>query len=75
MFGLGYLAATRAGRERYDQLQQIGRQLANQLPEQLQNAPDTSPRDRPQEAGGLTILSAGGAVTSTSLSKSLRVAS
>ena len=43
VFGLGYLAGTRAGRERYDQLQQIGRQLANQLREQLQNAPNTSP--------------------------------
>ena len=44
VFGLGYLAGTRAGRERYEQLQQVGRQLAVQLREQLQNAPDTSPR-------------------------------
>ncbi len=44
VFGLGYLAGTRAGRERYDQLQQVGRQLASQLREQLQSAPDNSPR-------------------------------
>ena len=44
VFGLGYLAGTRAGRERYDQLQQVGRQLATHLRQQLQNAPDNSPR-------------------------------
>ena len=43
VFGLGYLAGTRAGRARYDQLQQVGRQLATQLREQLQDAPDRSP--------------------------------
>ena len=43
VFGLGYLAGTRAGRARYDQIQQVGRQLALQLREQLQNAPDRSP--------------------------------
>jgi hypothetical protein len=43
VFGLGYLVGTRAGRERYDQIQQAGRQLATQLREQLQAAPDNSP--------------------------------
>ena len=43
VFGLGYLAGTRAGRARYDQIQQVGRQLATQLREQLQAAPDNSP--------------------------------
>jgi hypothetical protein len=43
VFGLGYLVGTRAGRERYDQIQQAGRQLATQLREQLQAAPDSSP--------------------------------
>ena len=43
VFGLGYLAGTRAGRARYDQIQQVGRQLATQLREQLQAAPDTQP--------------------------------
>jgi len=43
VFGLGYLVGTRAGRERYDQIQQAGRQLAAQLREQLQAAPDNSP--------------------------------
>ena len=43
VFGLGYLVGTRAGRERYDQIQQAGRQLATQLREQLQAAPDHSP--------------------------------
>ena len=43
VFGLGYLAGTRAGRARYDQIQQAGRQLATQLREQLQAAPDHSP--------------------------------
>ena len=52
VFGLGYLAGTRAGRERYDQLQQVGRQLATQLREQLQNAPDNSPRRSPARPGG-----------------------
>ena len=42
VFGLGYLAGTRAGRERYEQLQQVGRQLAVQLREQIQSAPDTA---------------------------------
>ena len=43
VFGLGYLAGTRAGRARYDQIQQVGRQLATQLREQLRAAPDNSP--------------------------------
>jgi hypothetical protein len=43
VFGLGYLVGTRAGRERYDQIQQAGRQLATQLREQLQAAPDNRP--------------------------------
>ena len=43
VFGLGYLAGTRAGRARYDQIQQVGRQLATQLREQLQASPDHSP--------------------------------
>ena len=46
VFGLGYLAGTRAGRERYDQLQQVGRQLANQLREQLQKRPGQQPAVR-----------------------------
>ena len=44
VFGLGYLAGTRAGRERYDQLQQVGRQLATRMRDQMQAAPDNSPR-------------------------------
>ena len=44
VFGLGYLAGTRAGRERYDQLQQVGRPLATRMRDQMQAAPDNSPR-------------------------------
>ena len=43
VFGLGYLAGTRAGRARYDQIQRVGRQLAHQFREQIQDAPDNSP--------------------------------
>jgi hypothetical protein len=44
VFGLGYLAGTRAGRDRYDQIQQVSRQLATRMREQMQAAPDHSPR-------------------------------
>ncbi len=44
VFGLGYLAGTRAGRERYNQLQQVGRQLALSVRDQLQATDDHSPR-------------------------------
>ena len=43
VFGLGYLAGTRAGRERYDQLQQVARTVAGQLRQQLDEMPDNSP--------------------------------
>ncbi len=44
VFGLGYLAGTRAGRQRYDQLQHVGLQLVGRLRDQLDAAPDHSPR-------------------------------
>lgn len=43
VFGLGYLAGTRAGRERYDQIQHSALALAEQLRKQLEAAPDRSP--------------------------------
>ena len=43
MFGLGYLAGTRAGRERYDQLHQAAVVVAGQLRHQLDAMPDKSP--------------------------------
>ena len=43
VFGLGYLAGTRAGRERYDQIQQAATSLAGQLRKQLAATPDRSP--------------------------------
>ncbi len=43
VFGLGYLAGTRAGRERYDQIQHAGRSLAGQLRQKLDAAPDRRP--------------------------------
>ena len=43
VFGLGYLAGTRAGRARYDQIQQAARVFAGQLRQQLDAAPDRSP--------------------------------
>jgi hypothetical protein len=43
VFGLGYLAGTRAGRERYDQIQHAGRSLAGQLRQKLDAAPDKKP--------------------------------
>ena len=43
VFGLGYLAGTRAGRARYDQIQQAAIVLAGQLRKQLEAAPDKSP--------------------------------
>lgn len=43
VFGLGYLAGTRAGRERYDQIQQAARTVAGQLRQQLDQMPDNSP--------------------------------
>jgi hypothetical protein len=43
VFGLGYLAGTRAGRERYDQLQVAGRAIAKQLRRQLEVSPALSP--------------------------------
>ena len=44
VFGLGYLAGTRAGKERYDQLSTAARSFSGQLRKQLAEAPDTSPR-------------------------------
>ncbi|MBD3924718.1 hypothetical protein IEZ26_08815 [Nocardioides cavernae] len=43
VFGLGYLAGSRAGKERYDQLSTAGRSFAGQLRKQLADAPDSSP--------------------------------
>ena len=43
VFGLGYVAGTRAGRQRYDQLAQGARSIAGQLRKQLDEAPDRSP--------------------------------
>ena len=43
VFGLGYLAGSRAGKERYEQLSTAGRTFAGQLRKQLAEAPDTSP--------------------------------
>ena len=43
VFGLGYLADTRAGRERYEQLQQAAVTIARQLRQQLEAAPDKTP--------------------------------
>jgi hypothetical protein len=43
VFGLGYLAGSRAGRERYEQLSTAGRSFAGQLRKHLADAPDSSP--------------------------------
>ena len=43
VFGLGYLAGTRAGRARYDQIQQAALSFAGQLRQELDAAPDKSP--------------------------------
>ncbi len=43
VFGLGYLAGSRAGKERYEQLSTAGRSFAGQLRQQLADAPDSSP--------------------------------
>jgi hypothetical protein len=43
VFGLGYVVGTRAGRERYDQIQQAARTVAGQLRHQLDEMPDSSP--------------------------------
>lgn len=43
VFGLGYLAGTRAGRERYEQLSRAGRAVAGQLRKKMDEEPDNSP--------------------------------
>ena len=43
VFGLGYLAGTRAGRARYDQIQRAALSFAGQLRQQMDAAPDKSP--------------------------------
>jgi hypothetical protein len=43
VFGLGYLAGTRAGRERYDQIEKAALQWAGQFRRRLDQAPDRSP--------------------------------
>jgi hypothetical protein len=43
VFGLGYLAGTRAGRERYDQIQRAALSFAGHLRQELDAAPDRSP--------------------------------
>ncbi|GAA1478714.1 hypothetical protein GCM10009623_31600 [Nocardioides aestuarii] len=43
IFGLGYVAGTRAGRERYEQLRSGAVTLAGQLRQRLDEMPDTSP--------------------------------
>ena len=43
VFGLGYLAGTRAGRDRYDQIQRAALSFAGQLRQELDAAPDKSP--------------------------------
>jgi hypothetical protein len=43
IFGLGYVAGTRAGRARYDQIQKAAVAIAGQVREQLEVAPDRSP--------------------------------
>ncbi len=43
VFGLGYLAGTRAGRERYEQLQQTAVTVVGQLRKQLEATPDKTP--------------------------------
>jgi hypothetical protein len=43
VFGLGYLAGTRAGRARYDQIRGAALSFAGQLRQELDAAPDKSP--------------------------------
>ena len=43
VFGLGYLAGTRAGRERYDQIRQTASTVSGQLRQRLDEMPDSSP--------------------------------
>ncbi len=43
VFGLGYLAGTRAGRERFDQIQQATVKVAGHLRQQLEAMPDKTP--------------------------------
>jgi len=40
VFGLGYLAGSRAGRERYEQIVRAASVVARQLRQQLDEAPD-----------------------------------
>lgn len=43
VFGLGYVAGTRAGRERYDQLRTAAQTVTGQLRQRLDEMPDSSP--------------------------------
>jgi hypothetical protein len=43
VFGLGYVVGTRAGRERYNQLQHVALGIAGQLREQLDASHETTP--------------------------------
>jgi hypothetical protein len=50
VFGLGYVAGTRAGRERYDQIQQAARTVTDQVRRRLDEMPDSSPASVAQAA-------------------------
>lgn len=50
VFGLGYVVGTRAGRERYDQIQQAARTVTGQLRRRLDEMPDSSPASVAQAA-------------------------
>lgn len=50
IFGLGYVVGTRAGRERYDQIQQAARTITGQLRSRLEEMPDSSPGSVAQAA-------------------------
>lgn len=43
VFGLGYVVGTRAGRERYDQMQKTVSSLAANVRKQIPEAPDSNP--------------------------------
>ena len=43
VFGVGYLVGARAGRARYDQIQQAARTWAGQLRQELEATPDKTP--------------------------------
>lgn len=43
VFGLGYLAGSRAGRARYEQIERAASSFTRQFRRRLDQAPDTSP--------------------------------